>query len=226
MAVGFGDAGMDAPFFRTFKHVVKQVPTVPEVIGDTPHVGILLHMLCHVETGRPRRKGKNHVSATVPDGLCDGLYLGNRITAADIVYLYKVYAPGGIEFKEAVVISLTAFGGTIDTVHVRVPVADAALGGNLSGGHGAAFDGGVLMNGLARNSAHHVDAELKPQGVHILRKRCKAFAAFCGREPVYRRHKSGIFIHAKLREVVIIVVFCGGLVPLDIYHYVFPSVLF
>ena len=80
------------------------------------------------------------------------------------------------------------------------------------------------MGGHAGHTAHDVDAELQPQGVHIVCQGLEACAVCSGREAVHGGEEAAILVHRQGREGLIGVVDGGGLVPLDVHHDVLPAI--
>ena len=105
---------------------------IPEIAGHTPHICVLRQVkriLCARRTGR---QAEHHLPPAAVDGAADQFDLAfggigivrPELCHGDIVYFYKIDAPGGIELKQAVIIRLCAVLCRIDAVHVCVPATD------------------------------------------------------------------------------------------------------
>jgi hypothetical protein len=66
-------------------------------------------------------------------------------------------------------------------------------------------------------------AELKPEGVHVIRNRLKALAARSARKAVFRWDKPAVFIKANLGEIVVVIILRLWLIPLNIAHDILPA---
>ena len=98
--------GMRTPLLRTRKHIIKQIPFIPEIISNTPHIRYLLIKLCLFKQCRTRRKAKHHLSAAPMQRLAKKhkLCLLMRKLSGYIIAFNKINTPRSIQFKQAVII--------------------------------------------------------------------------------------------------------------------------
>ena len=218
-------AGMDAPLLRPLEHALQQLPVIPEVVGDAPHVGVTLQMLGLLQRRGARGQGQHDVPPALAAGLGDqlNLPLAVGIFPGDVVALDEVHAPGRVQPEDAVIVRPGAGGIAAQTVHVGVPGADGVGVGDLVTGAVAALDGQMAMGRHAGHAAHDMDAELEPEAVHIVRQGLEAGAVRCAGEAVHRRHQPPVGVHLQRREGDIGMAGGGGLIPLDVHHDVLPA---
>ena len=172
---------MILPEFASVEHVFEQIPVIPEVICDPPHISIGLIVPCFVDQSRSRRKGKDDRVFTALDGFCEHFDLmtpriwvgGVEIGVADVVALDKIYAPGSIQFQERIVISLS-FGGVAHAVHIRIPSADGAWIRHIRCVCVGSEHRGMQVSSNPRDAAHDMDSEFQPQAVNVFRQRSKS----------------------------------------------------
>ncbi|MNW05736.1 hypothetical protein D3C71_2020260 [compost metagenome] len=62
------------------------------------------------------------------------------------------------------------------------------------------FNRRIIMNGLAGNAAHDVNAKFQAKSMNVFAKRFKALSAFGRRETVYCRDQTGVVIHLQTNE--------------------------
>ena len=149
-----------------------------------------------------------------------------RHLTGNVITFDKIYAPGGIQLKDAVIISPCALLMRIHAIHVAVPTADACSLRDLSCRLVRPQNRRILMNGLTGNAAHNVNAKLKPQRMYVFCQRCKALAAGRGWKAIRCRDQSGILIHAKLRKRAILMARRSRLIPLNVDNNILPAILF
>ena len=75
-------------------------------------------------------------------------------------------------------------------------------------------------------AAHDVDAEFEPQGMHIIRQGLEALAVRRAGEAVLCWQQAAETVHHHVGEGLVSVGLGGGLIPLNVHHYVFPAVVF
>src|SRR5699024_10283341 len=147
-------SGVSAPCLGALKHIVKKIPSVPEIVGYPPHVGVLLQKLRLRKLCGSGRKTQDHIPAAVLDGGRYKLYLALvPVVAADVVYLDKVNSPLGVQLENAVVVVPCALAVCVSAVHIRIPPADVVIYGYLPCRELAVKDFSVHRSRLAGNAS-------------------------------------------------------------------------
>ena len=95
--------------------------------------------------------------------------------------------------------------------------------GNITATEFTALYRQILMNCAAGNAAHNMNSEFQAEGMAIIRYRLESLSACGTRKAVFRRQQSAVFINIKRIKIVIIVVFCQRLIPLNIANDIFPA---
>ena len=157
-------ATVSRPLFTTLKHIIEQFPVIPEIIGNTPHIGRLLVKLCLFQQRRPRRKAQDHLSAAIVQSFTqqDQFTFFMRQFSGDVIALDKVYAPLRIQFEDTVVVLPRAFLLRIHAVHIGIPVADAVCLCHFSCRMFRTKDRCIPMYRLSGDTAHDMDTEFQP----------------------------------------------------------------
>ena len=136
---------------------------VPDVLGYPQHVAAPVgghHFRSTVAAGR---KAEHDRTAALPDGLRDRFHLVRE--SGDVIILDKIDAPLRQLGNHRIVVGLGARPGHVHPVVVVAPVADGGGVGDLVGGVIRSRYREFELNRLARNAAHHVDAEPQPLGM-------------------------------------------------------------
>ena len=86
---------MGTPLFSTEKHIVKQLPVIPEIIGDAPHIGYLLEKLRLFQRCGSGRKAQHHITSAAVKRFAQHYKLRflMRHLTGDIIALDKINAP-------------------------------------------------------------------------------------------------------------------------------------
>ena len=182
------------PQLAAVKHIKKKFPVVPEIIGDTPHIGIMFQMPGFFDHRRSRRERQAHRSPGLVDRAADHFYLccpvwiiHIEMLMADVIHLHKIHSPVCIQLEDRVIIRLPCGGRRVNTVHIAVPAADRIRAGCLIRCRIGSKDRQPLMNCLSRNTTHDMDAELQPHGMNFVGDWSKTFSVCRRREPVWCR---------------------------------------
>ena len=230
-------AGRDLalPHLTALEHIFQQVPPVPEVVGDPPHVGVFAQVPGLFDHRRAGGQAEHHGPAALVDGLADHLDfllrgvggVGVGVGVADVVHLDEVHPPGGVQLEDGVVIGLGPGLRGVDAVHVRVPPADGVGRGNLVAGGVRPQHRQVLVHRQPGHPPHDVDAELQAQVVDLLGDGAKTLALPGGGEPLRGGEESAVLVHGKPGEghVVGALLPGVGLAPLDVADHVLPAEL-
>ena len=152
------------------KHLHNVRPPVPEVICDSPHIGIPAQMLCLIQHGRSGRKAQDYRPSAGINSCPKHFYLvssvGNSaliiwsaILYADIIYFDKIHSPGSIKLDNRIIIFLGSRFCSVHTVHICVPAADRERMGDIPGRIGRPLYRCIFRHCLAGNSSHNMDAE-------------------------------------------------------------------
>ncbi len=223
---------MFLPQLTAVEHIFQQIKIVPEIIRDPPHIGVGLVVPGLVYDGRSGGQGQHDGTAAALNGSgqhTDFVLAGGLVIAADIVAFDEIYAPGGIQFQQGVIISLSR-RGILHAVHVRVPGADGGGDGHIVRRYFRALYGAVVMGGDPGDAPHDMDAELQPQIMDMVGQRLETGSVHRGRKAGGIRQQTGVFVHGHFGEgyVLVFVPAASGAdgVPLDIHHDVFPAMLF
>ena len=83
----------------------------------------------------------------------------------------------------------------------------------------------VLMYSLSWNPSHNMNAKLQSKRMDIFCQWSKARTVCCGRKTIYCGKQSSILIHYYIRKRMILIGCSIRLIPLDIHHNIFPTVL-
>ena len=83
----------------------------------------------------------------------------------------------------------------------------------------------VLMYSLSWNPSHNMNTELQSKRMDIFCQWSKARTVCCGRKTIYCGKQSSILIHYYIRKRMILIGCSIRLIPLDIHHNIFPTVL-
>ena len=180
---------MGTPLFRTFKHGIKQLPLIPEIIGDPPHIRDLLIKLSLFQKRRAGRKTQHHIPSAAFEGIAQHhkLRFFVRELPAKIVTLDKINAPCSIQLKYTIIICLCSLFFRIHAVHIRIPATNACGFCDFTGSFVRTQNACILMNCLSWNAPHDMDPELESQPMHILSQGRKALSSCGRREPVFVR---------------------------------------
>ena len=216
---------MNAPFFRALEHAFQQPPVVPEIIGDTPHVGVGLQVLRLFQRRGAGGKAQDDFPSAVPAAFGDQFDFppAARVFPDNIVALDEVDAPGGVQAENTVVIGFRVRCVAAQAVHVRIPVTDGMRIGRQMAGAVAVRDRQAPVRRGAGKAAHNMDAELQPQRMHIIRQGAETGPILCGREAVERRRQPAVSVHLQFGERLIRMVPGVGTGPLDVHNDVFPA---
>ena len=160
--------------------LVGKRPAIPMVVGDAPHLRIFGHFAAVLKLRRSRRKAQHHRPARLANRRGNLANLGGPVrVVADAVHLDVIQPPARIELQHRIVISLSGF------VVLDPPVA-VVPGTGIRGVRRVRRmklrprDGQILLDRLARNPAHNMNAELQPLLMHPVSQRLEA-------RPVRRR---------------------------------------
>ncbi len=170
------------------------------------------------------RGTKDDGAAGLVDGAADGLDLLQVVGTAEIVDLHEVHLPRGDEFEDGIVVGLRAGLVHVHAIHVGVPRAGAGGVGDVPRGVAGALHRQVLLPGLARDAAHHVDAELEALRVHVVGERLEAGATGGGGEAVGRGQHAAPLVHDVRGGGVVVKPGGVGLIPLDVHRDEVPAV--
>ncbi len=228
---------MVLPELAAAEHGLQQAPVVPEVVGDAPHVGVLLIVPRLLHHGGAGGQGEDHGPSRLGDGpgehlhlmlpgVGPGAVLHQVVGVADVVALDEIHAPGGVELDDGIVIRLPGLA-VPQAVHIRVPAAHGGGVRRQVRRQGGPLDLPMGVGGGAGDTPHDMDAEFQPQAVDVLRQRGKAPASLRGGEPLRVRQEAGIFVHLQHAEGNVLKLLPHGAgpmgVPLDIHHHVLPA---
>ena len=79
---------------------------------------------------------------------------------------------------------------------------------------------------LTRNTTHNVNTKFKSQSVNFIGNRLKSHSLCRRWKTIFCWDKARILVHTKFCKIIIIVIFCFWLIPLNIANYILPSVIF
>ncbi len=119
--------------------LVDVFPTVPQIVGNTPHLGVLAKEVDvarrHPAAGRERQVNR---TAVFGFGFGDGAMIGGDFVGVErglhVVDLEEVEAPGGEQVELRVIPGLRARVGLVQAVVVRIPLAHVVEVGHVLGG--------------------------------------------------------------------------------------------
>ena len=219
---------MDTPLFRPLKHALQQFPFVPEIVRDPPHIRPGFQVLCPVQRRRSGAQAQNHIPAAFPARGGDHLdfLLAVRILPGNVITLYKVHTPLGIEPENAVIICPCLRRIAFQTVHIRIPQADGMGIRHLITGGVAVLDGQVQVSRHPWHSPHNMNAEFQAHFVDLIRQQSESPSPGCAGKPVLRGDKPAEAVHPELRKRVIFMAVRVRSRPLDIHNNIFPAILF
>ena len=211
--------------------LVDVFPTVPQIVGNTPHLGVLAQEVDvarrHPAAGRERQVNR---TAVFGFGFGDGAIIGGDFVGVErglhVVDLEEVEAPGGEQVELRVIPGLRARVGLVQAVVVRIPLAHVVEVGHVLGGVVGAVYGQVLVHSDTRDAAHHVHAKLQAQFVDGGGERAESLAAGSTRETHRVRQLTAVFVENQRRVVVVTMCAGGRVVPVDVDDQRIPAGVF
>ena len=159
---------MVLPQFTAPEHVVEQLPRIPEIIRDAPHVGIGFIMPCLFDQRRSRRQGEHDVPAALFNRMLQHFDLMRRrirmfhvqIGIADIIAFDKIHTPLCVQRHDGIVIFLCARLSHTDAVHVGIPLTDRRRIRYIARQRVASQNRQMPVCRFPRNSPHDMDSKL------------------------------------------------------------------
>ena len=227
--VGIGPSSVLAhelrPVAGVLELLAQELPVVPEIVGDAPHLRILLEELRLGNRRGPGRDAEHNRAPGLANREAQRFHLGWLIEMAPhVVSLDEVDAPRCVEFRNRIVVSLGSRLRRVNAPHVRIPAARVAFIRNVSSVKGSALDRKVTGDRLPWDPAHDVNSELQALAVHVVRQRLETRTVCRGRKPVHGWHQAAELVHGKRGPGLVVVSLRIRLVPLDVDDNVLPPI--
>ncbi len=219
---------LSLPARQQIELVIEQRPAIPDVVGDSPEVGVGFDVLGLRDGGVAGRGAEDDGAATLLDGAVNRFNFVGGIRLREIIDLDVVDAPACVLADDRVIPRLTGGDGTVHAEHIGIPEAGAlGVGGVFGVIRGGAFDGGIFLDGFTRDAAHNMDAELQSHRVDLVGEGFESLTVGRGGKSIGGGHQAAEFIlwdKAAGRRSFQIAGMRAGVVPSIIDDDVIPAV--